>query len=461
MLKISLLKNSKVLLSLIIVLTAYFNSIAQQPNKTRILFLLDASGSMYASMGNDIRMGVAKRLLSKMVDSLRNQPNLEIALRIYGHTTTKDKRNCRDTRLEVPFSRTNHDAILNKLQTLKPLGTTLIAYSLQEAAYDFPQDNRSRNIIILITDGLEECDGDPCAVSEALQKKGVILKPFIIGVGADENFAKQFDCVGRFFEANTEADFSDVLRIVVTQALNNTTLQVNLLDQNGRPFETDVNMSFYDSKTGKIIENFIHTLNDRGIPDTISIDPVNLYDIEVHTLPPVKKTKVEIAAGRHNIVAIDAPQGSLNLKVEGVTNYNRLQCLVKKAGTNELVNVQDFNTTQKYIVGNYDIEILSTPKINEKNIIIGQSKITYVSIPQPGKLNFYSRLGVVGAIYRMKNNRLEWVINIANGSGSQIIVLQPGHYKLICRANIDKRIVSTKRVDFEIKSGQVYNLNVL
>lgn len=412
-------------------------------------------------MGSDNRMGVAKKLLSKMVDSLRYQPNLEIALRIYGHTTTKDKRNCHDTKLEVPFSRTNHDNIITKLRDLKPLGTTLIAYSLQEAAYDFPQDNRCRNIIILITDGIEECDGDPCAVSEALQKKGVILKPFIIGVGMDVNFTKQFDCVGRFFEANTESDFNDVLRIVVSQALNSTTLQVNLLDINGRAYETDVNMTFYDNKSGKMIENFVHTMNDRGIPDTISMDPVNLYDIEVHTLPPVKKSKVEIIAGRHNIVAIDAPQGSLNLKVDGVTNYNRLQCLVKKAGTNELVNVQDFNTTEKYIVGTYDIEVLSTPRINEKNILISQSKVTYVSIPQPGKLNFYSRLGVVGAIYRMKNNKLEWVINIGSSNGSQIIVLQPGHYKLICRANIDKRIISTKRVEFEIKSGQVTNLNVL
>lgn len=460
--KIKLLKgNLNKVLSLIIILFISYSSYSQVPNKTRILFLLDASGSMYANMGTDIRMGVAKRLLSKMVDSLRHEPNLEIALRVYGHTTTKDKRNCHDTKLEVPFSRTNHDAILSKLRDLKPLGTTLIAYSLQEAGYDFPIDNRSRNIIVLITDGLEECDGDPCAVSEALQKKGVILKPFIIGVGLDANFAKQFDCVGRFFEANTEADFSDVLRIVVSQALNNTTLQVNLLDQGGRPYETDVNMTFYDNKTGKMIENFIHTLNDRGIPDTISLDPVNLYDIEVHTLPPVKKTKVEIAAGRHNIVAIDAPQGTLSLKVDGVTNYNRLQCLVKKAGSNDLVNVQDFNTNEKYITGAYDIEILSTPRISEKNIIVSQSKITYVSIPQPGKLNFYSRLGVVGAIYRMKNNKLEWVVNIGNGNGSQILVLQPGHYKLICRANIDKRILATKRVDFEIKSGQVTNLNVL
>lgn len=439
----------------------FANVNAQQPNKTRILFLLDASGSMYAEMGRDNRMDVAKRLLSKMVDSLRNTPNLEIALRVYGHQTTKDKQNCRDTKLEIPFGKNNHDAMKVKLREIRPLGTTLIAYSLQEAAFDFPQDNRSRNVIILITDGLEECNGDPCAVSEALQRRGVILRPFIIGVGLDKEFGRQFECIGRFFDATTEEGFDDVLKVVISQAINNTTLQVNLLDQSGRAIETDVNMTFYDNHTGRVTDNFIHTLNNNGVPDTINLDPVNRYNIVVHTLPPVKKEGVEIIAGRHNIVAISAPQGGLKLKVNGVTNYNRLQCIVKKAGTHEVVNVQDFNTMDKYIVGNYDIEILSTPRIYEYDIKIKQTDVTVVEIDQPGKLNFYSRLGVTGAIYRMKNNKLEWVININNGSNSQIIVLQPGMYKLICRANIDKRIIATKRVDFEIKSGQVTPLNVL
>ncbi|MFM9945008.1 MAG: vWA domain-containing protein [Bacteroidia bacterium] len=439
------------------------DTFAQQPNKTRILFLLDASGSMYAEMGKDIRMNVAKRLLSKMVDSLRYTPNLEIALRVYGHTSTKDKQNCRDTKLEIPFGKTNHDAMKDKLRSIKPLGTTLIAYSLQESAFDFPQDARCRNVIILITDGLEECNGDPCAVSEALQRRGVILRPFIIGVGLDKEFGKQFECIGRFFDATTEEGFDDVLKVVISQAINNTTLQVNLLDLNGRALETDVNMTFYDHHSGRMTDNFVHTLNNRGVPDTINLDPVNRYDIVVHTLPPVKKENVEIVAGRHNIVAIEAPQGGLKLRVNGVTNYNRLQCIIKKAGTHDVVNVQDFNTAEKYLVGKYDVEILSTPRIYEQNVSVNQSTVMLVEIDQPGKLNFYTQLGVVGAIYKFnaKTNKLEWVINLSNATGSQILVMQPGKYKLICRANTDKRIIATKRLDFEIKSGVVTPMNVL
>lgn len=415
---------------------------------------------MYAEMGKDVRINIAKRLLTKMVDSLRDKPNLEIALRVYGHNSTKEKHNCLDTKLEVPFGITNHDAIQKKLKAITPLGTTLIAYSMQEAANDFPKDKNCRNIIILITDGIEECGGDPCAVSEALQRKNVILKPFIIGLGLSEDFSKKFECVGRFFNANSEQGFDDVLQVIISQAMNNTTLQVNLLNESGYAQETDVNMTFYDHHSHKMEDNYVETITPWGVPDTISLDPVNRYDITVHTLPPVKSENVEIVAGRHNIVAMSTPQGSLKLKVDGITNYKRLQCVVKKAGTNEVVNVQDFNTQEKYLTGTYDLDILSTPRVSKNNVIISQSLVNEIIIPQPGKLNFYSARGVVGAIFQLNENKLEWVINLSNSPGVQLIMLQPGNYKVICRSNTDKGTIGTKRLDFEIKSGQVYPLNL-
>ncbi|MBK9638483.1 MAG: hypothetical protein IPO63_11975 [Bacteroidetes bacterium] len=50
------------------------------------------------------------------------------------------------------------------MEEISPSGTTPIARSLEECGGDFPK-SQARNIIILITDGIEECNGDPCAVS--------------------------------------------------------------------------------------------------------------------------------------------------------------------------------------------------------------------------------------------------------------------------------------------------------
>ena len=444
---------------LAILLLVAVNTYAQQP-KTRILFVLDGSGSMYAKMGTDNRITVAKRLLSRLVDSLQYKDELELALRVYGHQSQKTERNCKDTKLEVPFSKGNHQAIKENIRDLRPKGTTLIAYSLQQAAYDFPKTPGVRNIIILITDGIEECDGDPCAVSLALQKQGVVLRPFVIGLGLSVDFKTQFECVGRYFEAETEADFEDVLNVVISQAINNTSAQVNLLDTYGRPTETDVNMTFTERKTGKVLNNYMHTLNYRGNPDTIYLDPTYLYDVKVHTIPPVTKNNIALTAGKHNTIALDAPQGYLNLKIDGITNYKNLQALIIDKKTNAILNVQDFNNTQKYITGTYKIELLTLPRITQENVMIAQNRITILQVQQPGKLNIVTRNSFEMGIFRKHKGEMELVKNLNLKLNSNITVLQPGDYFLIYRASSNKETLSTKNLPFTIKSGEIKHINI-
>jgi len=426
---------------------------AQTPNKTRILFLLDASGSMYAQMDKgQNRWDVAKKMLSGIVDSLSQYQNVEVALRVYGHQSSIGEQNCKDTKLEVPFKKGNHSDMKKRLYQIAPRGTTLIAYSLTQAAYDFP-DRTSRNIIILITDGLEECKGDPCAVSEALQKNGVALKPFIIGLGASEEFGKAFECVGRYYDASTEAQFAKALNVVVSQALNSTTVQVNLLDIYYKPSETNVNMTFYDAHSGKMMYNFMHTINDRGYPDTVAVDPSLTYNIVVHTTPEVTREGVEFNPGKHNIVGIDAPQGYLKLSCMGITNYPKLQGIMRRSNDMKTLTLHDFNATRKYIVGKYDLEILSLPRIYMKDVIINQNSVTSISIPQPGKLTINSPNDVWGAIYQMRGNKIELVTELDLTTKQQNIIIQPGTYKIVYRPKNMNRSVYTFEKEFTIGSG--------
>ena len=429
--------------------------------QTRILFLFDASFSMTNKMGrDDSRMEVAKKLLGRMVDSLEKIEGLEIALRVYGHQYTTKDYNCTDTKLEVGFSPDNHSAIKTRLNEIKPSGTTLIAYSLEQAAYDFPVNGGSRNIVILITDGIEECNGDPCAVSQALQKQGVLLKPFIIGVGLNEDFRKQFDCVGKYFEATTEQEFERVLDVVVSQALSNTTITVNLNNTDGKPLETNVNMSFIDAHSGVFVSNYVHTINRWGYPDTLFIDPIHDYDIIVHTIPPMVKKNVSVAAGKHTTVNFDAPQGNLELNVGGVSGYKNLQALVYEPGTKEIIHVQDFNTKEPYIAGKYDIEILTLPRIFKNDIPIVQSKKTNLRIPQPGSVNLITKTKYWGDIYIIKGDTREWVCNIDLDGNSQNITMQPGNYSIVLRGKTDVSIENSKEELFIISSGKVTNIKI-
>ncbi|HCQ29724.1 MAG TPA: von willebrand factor type a, partial [Flavobacteriales bacterium] len=182
-----------------------------------------------------------------------------------------------------------------------------------------------RNIIILITDGIEECDGDPCAIALALQKNNIVLKPFVIGMGLDLPTIEAFKCVGNFYDVQNTQTFKNVLNIVISQAMNKTTVQVNLLDIYGNPTETNVNMTFYDHFSKQIRYNYVHTMNHRGNPDTIPLDPLGSYDLVVHTLPPVRKDSIVLTPGKHNIIAVDAPRGDMNFKMPGYNEYEDLK----------------------------------------------------------------------------------------------------------------------------------------
>jgi Ca-activated chloride channel homolog len=442
-------------ISLFSAVVSYAQGTRYVPQPTRILFVFDASFSMYGQWETGTKIDIAKRMFTTFLDSLKNVPNLEVGLRCYGHQySLQPQRNCEDTKLEVPIQKVNVAIPLMKarMETVVPKGTTPIAYSLLQCGNDFPSDGKNtRNIIILITDGIEECGGDPCAVSLALQTKGIVLKPFVIGIGKVD--FSSLDCMGRVYDVSEESTFNNVLNIVISQALNNTTCQVNLLDRYGKATETDVSMTFYDQETGVIRYNYMHTMNNRGIPDTIILDPLSTYRLVVHTIPEVVKENIKITPGIHNIIAVDAPQGFLNLQIAGINNYSKLQCIVRKAGTMQTLNVQDFGRVEKYIVGKYDLEILTLPRIYMYNVDIGQSKTTTIQIPEAGVAAIFKPSEGTAQIMLEDKNQLVWVCNLNEKTTSENVVLQPGNYRVIYRSKAAHETIYTIERKFKIDPG--------
>lgn len=429
------------------------------PPLTRILFVLDGSQSMYGRWQSDIKMNIAQNLLSNLLDSLKDVDNIQLALRVYGHQKTYPPQDCNDTRLVVPFANDNALRIKNQLRYIKPKGTTPIAFALEQSAGDFPACDNCRNIIILITDGLEECGGDPCAVSADLQKKGIALKPFVIGIGRD--FREAFDCVGTYYDASSEAQFSKALDLVISQALNSTTAQVNLIDAYNKPSETNVNMTFYDHVSGQIKYNFIQTMNSKGLPDTLLIDPLVTYDVVVHTLPPARADSIKITPGQHTIIPVNTPQGRLRLKMEGTTLSSRnLQAIVRSQGSMETINVQQFGQTENYIIGDYSLEILCLPRIYVEDINIAQSSTTTVEIPVPGIAVIQKTALGYGSLYVERDNELIWVYNFRENPIQESLILQPGRYRVVFRAKYSSRAAFTIEKRFRITSGKTTNVKI-
>jgi Ca-activated chloride channel family protein len=400
------------------------------------------------------KIDIARNVLFEMLDTLEQIGSLELGLRIYGHQSPVPPQDCSDTKLEVAFSEDNVAKIRQTLTKIQPKGTTPIARSLALAPEDFPPCGTCRNIIVLITDGIEACDGDPCSVSLDLQRKGIILRPFVIGIGTDPGFRETFDCIGDYYDAPTQEEYREALKEVITQALNATSAQVNLLDSKSMPTETDVNVIFRDRYTGGIRYHMIHTLNYLGNPDTLSLDPMVTYDLEVQTIPPVRLDSVRLLAGRHNTISIDAPQGFLYVRTRQGSSYDRDQFLVKQAGKQEIINIQETGTVGKYLVGTYDLLIPIYPKMEVKGVVIKQSNTTTVEIPAPGYITFNTGQRGAGSLYQLSPSGEQlWVMNLLENTRNQGYFLQPGTYQVVFRRNDQKSSSYTSIRNFTVKEG--------
>ena len=431
-----------------------FGQTSKSTSTKRILILLDGSGSMVDPWNETNKWEVAKKLVAKTIDSIqKNDPSVEIGLRVFGHQTPRAMKDCKDSKLEVPITKNSAAQIKLALNRITPQGYTPIAYSLFLAAGDFPS-SEGTNSIILITDGIENCDGDPCASSQVLRDKRITLKPFIIGLGINESDKKQFDCVGSYYDASDEKTFSNAMSVVISQALNITTVQINLIDAFGLPIETNLEMTLYDSFSGEIRYNFIHTVDEKNQPDTLFLNPVGKYNIVVHSTPPVELKEVELTPGKHNIIGIDVPTGTLLVNEGTATTFSEKQCVIRNAQTGEIVYVQNFNTKHKYLVGKYDVEILTLPRLYYKDYEIRGGTDNKIVVEQSGSLNVYASENLTYSIYTVKENNYDKIYETTLPGGNETITLLPGEYKIISRSNIKKYAGNTKEVSVSVKSNK-------
>ncbi len=437
------------------------NAPPEKPKVTRILFLLDASGSMMAPWEGKPRWEVAKRMLGKMVDSLNAYPNLELGLRVYGHQFPNADHNCQDSKLEVAFAPRNAAAIKKKLTELQAQGNTPITYSIMQSANDFPTDKLSRNVLLLITDGLESCNQDPCAASLALQRKHIFLKPFVIGIGAERDFGKQLECLGQYYNAAEVKTFSKVMNDVIAKTLSKTTVAVNLTDEAGRPVESNVNMTFVNNVTEQPEYNYVHYRDAQGKPDVVDIDALQSYDLEINTVPPVHQRNIPIKPGTANVLTYKTPQGTLWLQSPQLTPnpYGTLRALIR-APTVGTVMALSFGERQKLLAGNYEVELLTLPRITQR-ITIKQGQEKTITYAAPGTLNITSDLKGYGSLYQINNDESQtWIHSLPEASSKINLPMQPGAYRLVFRSKNANGSKFTDVRNFSIRSGQTTSVAI-
>lgn len=275
-----------------------------QEDKAPILFIYDASGSMWGQMEGKTKMAIASDVLSKTIQTLPE--NQAIGLMAYGH---RKKGDCDDVEILVNLENQDKVSITNPLTKIKPLGRTPLAKSAL-LAIDQLRATKQAATIILITDGIESCNGDLCAVVTKAKAEGIDFKLHIIGFGLADEDLQNLKCAaqageGNYYDADDTASLSDVLN----EATNAT------ID------EPAGNFSVYATKNGKVVDAFVQAYQAgtkervtaaRSYQDSAWLFlPAGEYDLEVRPIAgDVGSTSVRVTSkgtiGGHQDISFDA-----------------------------------------------------------------------------------------------------------------------------------------------------------
>lgn len=455
---------------LILALLAGFVSHAQQPDKTRVLIILDCSHSMWDRWQSDSKIKVTQQVLLKFLDSVANQQNIEVALRVFGHLN----KNSYGTRLEVPFEPGNNYKIQSKIKTLVPNGECTAASALSSSLNDFPtvssgsgrmqSDNQPRNIILIITDGMDDCDGNICDVARQVQMSGVIVQTFILGIGNKKDFQHSLDCAGKFTYVPNEELYTETLYNIFQMSEEEAQLVISINDETDHLIETEIPIAFYDSQTGVVKYSTLYSIDGRYTPDTLIIDPLVTYDVTLFTRPETRLRKKQFKPGRVNRLNITIEQGTLQLRLDGKrVNYQIPQypILVYRHGTTELLGTQLLGEQRNYLSGTYDIEMLSTPPLHLDGITVEGSASTSLTLPTPGMANINkSKVISSGAVFQFKEGVLTHVCDLNPNKVNERLLLMPGEYQVVIKPQNSIRYSDARSMRFKIETGQTTNINL-
>jgi Ca-activated chloride channel family protein len=167
----------------LLALTAVSSAVARES----FVLIIDSSGSMAATLAGRTRLDAAR---DAILAGVRAWPaDRDLALVAYGHRRARD---CRDIETVLPLGHAGPDAVAASLAQLRARGKTPLSAALRQAAALLPEQGGT---IVLVSDGLETCHEDPCAVAEDLRKAQADLVIHVVGFGLPAKEMQALACI--------------------------------------------------------------------------------------------------------------------------------------------------------------------------------------------------------------------------------------------------------------------------
>ena len=484
----------KLLLKLLLLLTILLTTTYAQ-EKPQAVIIFDASGSMWGQIDGKAKITIAKDALNSVVKKWN--PEVELGLTAYGH---RKKGDCNDIETLVPVGAIDKDKIISLVKKIQPKGKTPIARSLKKVAEEL-KFTEEKATIILISDGKESCDANPCDVAKELEKKGIDFVTHVIGFNVDKKTDKQLECIadatgGEYFSAKNATALNDAMKKIVKKVekveptptptptpkptpkkLKNS-LEVTASEKEGGKWikaSYDIYKQNDEGKEGKRMTNTSFTSKKEAVNNKL---PVGKYIIEADYNAFNKKipfeikadevTKLHIVFGQTSKVEVRASEtkggkwikASYNIYMqndegkEGKRMTNTTSTSTKKDAISHKLPVGKYIIEADYNAFNKKMPFeVKADEVTKLHIIFAQTGKVFVSASETegGK-----RLTATCRIYNEDKSN-DWNIYPRKKEDSMSYKQLPvGKYFLNCEYKAFKK----KDIPIEIKAGEMTKVHV-
>ncbi|MGB8621681.1 MAG: VWA domain-containing protein, partial [Paracoccaceae bacterium] len=181
-----------------------------------VMVVFDGSNSMWGQIGGVPKIEIARKAMSSLLGDWTKDTN--IGLMAYGHRREGD---CTDIETLIQPGPLNRAAFMSTVNGITPRGRTPLTSAVEMAAKVLSyRDNPAT--VVLISDGIESCDRDPCALADTLEKTGVRFTAHVVGFGLGGGDQRSLACIaektgGKFLTAANAGELNSALREVGSQ----------------------------------------------------------------------------------------------------------------------------------------------------------------------------------------------------------------------------------------------------
>ena len=159
--------------------------------KAKTVIIFDASGSMWGQINKKPKIEMAKKALNKFVKDWDEAKLGELGITVYGHRKKKD---CKDIEAIIPVGKVDKEKIYAKIKKIQPKGKTPISLAIEQEVKKLKNTDVPVTIV-LISDGIDSCNGDPCKTVKRLISEGVKFKLPVVGFDVNKKASKQLQCI--------------------------------------------------------------------------------------------------------------------------------------------------------------------------------------------------------------------------------------------------------------------------